>query len=109
MPHPAHIKATHKAILNPNISRSAVDEMLVQHLLTERLIRKIIDNPTYTHRNIIAAEVETVLDAVVSKSLDRDSFQKSLDRFYVAIENAVHTMPEFGAAGADAVHLVECL
>jgi predicted helicase len=27
--------------LNPNISRAAVEEMLVQHLLTERLIRKI--------------------------------------------------------------------
>jgi hypothetical protein len=31
--------------LNPNISRAAVDEMLVQHFLTERLIRKIFDNP----------------------------------------------------------------
>ncbi len=81
--------------LNPNISRDAVDEMLVQHLLTERLLRKIFDNPEFTRRNVIAAEVETVIDALVSKNFNRDDFQKSLDRFYVAIENAAHTMPEF--------------
>jgi len=34
-----------------NISQAAVDEMLVQHLLTERLIRKIFDNPEFTRRN----------------------------------------------------------
>jgi uncharacterized protein YdiU (UPF0061 family) len=34
--------------LNPNISITAVDEMLVQHLLTERLIRKIFDNSEFT-------------------------------------------------------------
>ena len=36
--------------------------MLVQHLLTERLIRKIFDNPEFTRRNVIAAEVEKVID-----------------------------------------------
>src|SRR5260370_14900851 len=81
--------------LNPNISQAAVDEMLVQHLLTERLIRKIFDNPDFTRQNVIAAEVEKVIDALVSRSFNRDDFQKSLDRFYVAIENAARTMPEF--------------
>src|SRR5439155_4254893 len=81
--------------LNPNISRAAVDEMLVQHLLTERLIRKIFDNPEFTQRNVIAVEVEKVIAALVSRSFNRDDFQKSLDRFYVAIENAARTLPEF--------------
>jgi predicted helicase len=84
-----------QAALNPNISQAAVDEMLVQHLLTERLIRKIFDNQEFTRRNVIAAEVEKVIDALVSRSFNRDDFQKSLDRFYVAIENAAHTLPEF--------------
>src|SRR2546428_4572781 len=44
-----------RTALNPNISQAAVDEMLVQHLLTERLIRKIFDNPEFTQRNVIAA------------------------------------------------------
>ena len=34
--------------LNPNLSVAAVDEMLVQHLLTERLIRTIFDNQDFT-------------------------------------------------------------
>ena len=56
--------------------------MLVQHLLTERLFRKIFDNPEFTRRNVIAAEVEKVIDALVSQSFNRDEFLKSLDRFY---------------------------
>jgi hypothetical protein len=43
--------------LNPNIRRDAVDEMLVQHLLTERLFRKIFHDEEFTRRNVIAAEV----------------------------------------------------
>jgi hypothetical protein len=41
------------------LSRSAVDEMLIQHILTERLIREIFDNPDFVRRNVIAAEVES--------------------------------------------------
>lgn len=85
-----------KASLNPNLSQSAVDEMLVQHLLTERLIRTIFNNPDFTRQNVIAAEVEKVIDAlVIEKSLNRAHFLKALDRFYVAIENAARTLPEF--------------
>jgi hypothetical protein len=51
--------------LNPNLRREAVDEMLVQHLLTERLIRTIFNNPEFTRRNAIAREVENVIDALV--------------------------------------------
>jgi Type ISP restriction-modification enzyme, coupler domain/N-6 DNA Methylase len=85
-----------QATLNPNISQAAVDEMLVQHLLTERLIRKIFDNPEFTRRNVIAAEVEKVIDALVSRSFDRDDFLRSLDRFYRAIEDAAHRLTDFG-------------
>jgi predicted helicase len=77
-----------QSALNPNIARAAVDEMLIQHLLTERLIRKVFDNPEFTQRNVIAAEVEKVIAALVSKAFNRDEFLRSLDRFYVAIEHA---------------------
>ena len=53
--------------LNPNIRKEAVDEMLVQHLLTERLIRTVFDNNEFTRRNVIAAEVEKVIDALTSR------------------------------------------
>ncbi len=82
--------------LNPNISQAAVDEMLVQHLLTERLIRKIFDNQEFTRRNVIAAEIEKVIEALISVTFSRDQFLKSLDRFYRAIEDAAHILEDFG-------------
>ena len=81
--------------LNPNLSRAAVDEMLVQHVLTEPLIRTIFDNQDFTRRNVIAAEVEKVIDALVSQSFNRHDFLKSLDRFYLAIEQAAATIESF--------------
>jgi predicted helicase len=81
--------------LNPNIRRDAVDEMLVQHLLTERLFRRIFHDEEFTRRNVIAAEVEKVIAALVSKSFSRDEFLKSLDRFYKAIELAAETIEDF--------------
>ena len=81
--------------LNPNLSLAAVDEMLVQHLLTERLIRTIFDNQDFTRRNVIASEIEKVIDALVSKSFNRHDFLKSLDRFYLAIESAAATIESF--------------
>jgi len=73
----------------------AVDEMLVQHLLTERLFRTIFDNPEFTRRNAIAHEVERVIDALLSQSFNRSDYLKGLDRFYVAIESAARVLPDF--------------
>jgi predicted helicase len=84
-----------QASLNPNISRAAVDEMLVQHLLTERFFRTIFDNPEFTRRNAIAAEVERVIEALVSQSFSRTDYLKSLDSFYIAIESAARTIADF--------------
>src|SRR5208283_2335827 len=82
-----------RTALNPNIRVEAVDEMLVQHLLTERLFSTVFSNPDFVKHNAIAAEVDRVIDALVSKSFDRTEFQKSLDRFYVAIESAARLLP----------------
>jgi len=84
-----------RSALNPNITTEAVEEMLVQHLLTERLFRKMFDNPEFTQRNAIAVEVERVIEALVSKSFSRTDYLKSLDGFYLAIENAARTLPDF--------------
>ena len=50
--------------INPNLADAAVEEMLIQHLLTERLFRTIFNNPDFTRRNVIAAEIEKVIDAL---------------------------------------------
>jgi predicted helicase len=74
--------------LDPKISIDVINEMLIQHLLTERLFRTIFDNPDFITRNVIAAEIEKVIQALTSRVFNRHEFLKSLDRFYVAIEAA---------------------
>ena len=81
--------------LNPNISLEAVENMLIQHLLTERIFRKIFDLADFTQRNVIAQEIEKVISVLTSKSFSRDDFVKSLRHFYVAIENAAGTISDF--------------
>ena len=81
--------------LNPNLSEAAVEEMLIQHLLTERIFRTVFDNPDFTRRNVIANEIENVIDALTSQSFSRDSFLQSLDRFYTAIEDNAATITDF--------------
>ncbi len=81
--------------LNPKITVSLIDDMLVQHLLTERIFERVFQNQDFVRRNVIAAEVEKVVDALVSKSFNRNDFLKSLDPFYTAIENTARTIEDF--------------
>ncbi len=81
--------------INPNLSEAAVEEMLIQHLLTERIFRTVFNNPDFTNRNVIAREIETVIDALTSQSFSRGDFLQSLDRFYVVIERTAATISDF--------------
>src|SRR5947209_6727458 len=78
--------------LDPKISTEVINEMLIQHLLTERLFRTIFDNSDFVDRNVIAVEIEKVIQALTSRSFNRHEFLKSLDRFYVAIEAAAKSI-----------------
>ena len=69
-----------RTTLNPNIRREAVDEMLVQHLLTERLFCTIFRESDFVRKNVIAVEMEAVAAALVSQSFSRDQFLKNLPR-----------------------------
>lgn len=81
--------------INPDLKDEAVEEMLVQHLLTERIFRRIFDNPEFTRRNVIAAEIEKVIDSLTKKHFSRDAFLKDLDPFYKAIEEAASTTESY--------------
>lgn len=81
--------------LNPNISIEAVEEMIIQHILTERIFRKIFDVADFMQRNVIALEIEKVIAALNSRAFSRDDFSKSLEHFYGAIENAAATITDF--------------
>jgi len=55
----------HRAI-NPNLSLEAIEEMLIKHILTVRIFSKIFNNPEFANKNIIANEIEKVIDALTS-------------------------------------------
>ncbi len=86
---------TCRASINPELSRDAVEEMLIQHILTERIFRTVFNNSAFTRRNIIAREIENVVDALIREAFSREEFLKPLDRFYIAIEQAAMLCRDF--------------
>lgn len=81
--------------INPNVSLEAVEEMLIQHMLTERLFRTVFRNPDFAHRNVIAVEIEKVIAALTSESFSRKDFLGRLDQFYMAIEETAKTIDDY--------------
>ena len=79
---------TCRTSINPDLSQAAVEEMLIQHILTERIFLKVFDRSDFPSRNIIAIEIEKVSAALMQHSVSRDEFLKPLDPFYTAIEAA---------------------
>ena len=86
---------TCRTAINPDLSQDAVEEMLIQHILTERIFRTIFERSDFTSRNIIAVEIEKVSAALMRHAMSRDTFLKPLDRFYVAIEQAATLCQDF--------------
>ena len=84
-----------QASINPNLSIAAVKEMLIQHLLTERIFATVFDNRDFTRRNIIAREIENVVDALTERTLNRSEFLRPLNPFYAAIEQTASTITDF--------------
>ena len=86
---------TCRTSINPDLSQDAVEEMLIQHILTERIFRTVFNNSAFTRRNIIAREIENVVDALIRQAFSREEFLKPLDRFYIAIEQAAMLCRDF--------------
>ncbi|MEM1055329.1 MAG: type ISP restriction/modification enzyme [Bacteroidota bacterium] len=83
--------------VNPTIAPGAVQEMLIQHLLTERVVRTVFGNRDFARRNAIAREIETVIDALTARHMSREQFIGRLDRFYRAIEETADTIADWSA------------
>jgi predicted helicase len=81
--------------INPELSVNAVEEMLIQHILTERIFRNVFKNVDFVNRNIIAREIEKVISALTSQYFSRDEFLRDLDRFYMAIETTANTLVDY--------------
>ncbi len=83
--------------LNPNISREAIDDMLIQHMMTERIISHVFQGERFTRTNVIAAEIEKVIDALTSQHFNRQGFLGALAPFYEAVESVADRQADFSA------------
>jgi len=81
--------------LNPSLADQAIEEMVIQHILTERIFRKVFDNPEFFQRNAIAVEIENVIRSLTANSFSRQTILGDLDRFYGAIEATAATIESF--------------
>ena len=81
--------------INPNLSEAAVEEMLIQHLFTERIFHKVFDDQEFVHRNVIAREIEKVIKVLTEHAFNRNEYLKDLDPFYTAIERASLTIYDY--------------
>ena len=76
-----------QSALNRHISQAAVDDMLIQHLMTERIIRRVFKDDDFLQTNIIAAQIEKVIIALTSQHGSRDAFLGPIAPYYEAIES----------------------
>ena len=81
--------------INPGLSEGAVEKMLIQHLLTERIFARIFKNTDFRNKNVIASEIEKVIQSMTSRVFSRDQFLQELDRFYKAIERAADDKEDY--------------
>jgi type I restriction-modification system DNA methylase subunit len=81
--------------INPNLADAAIEEMLIQHLLTERIFRRIFNHSDFARRNIIAREIEIVIETLTAKAFNRDAFFDDIKYFYKALEDVAATIDEY--------------
>ena len=86
---------TCRTSINPELSQDAVEEMLIQHILTERIFRTVFERSDFTRRNVIAREIENVSDVLMREYISRDAFLGRLNPFYIAIEQAATLCKDF--------------
>ena len=91
----AHFHQQCRDAINPNLAEAEVERMLAQHLMTERIFRTVFDNPDFTRRNVIAREIEKVIDVLTQHALNRPQFFRELQPFYEAIEKTASTLTDF--------------
>ena len=84
-----------KSALNPHIKIETTREMLIQHLLTERLFRGVFNNSEWAKRNVIAREIEKVIEALSARKFSRDAFLLPLNHYYSEIEKTGATIPTY--------------
>ena len=83
------------ASFHSDVSESEIEDMLIQHLITERIFRKVFDNPQFVNNNVIAVQLEKLIEILTKNRFDRIKFFKSIDFFYQAIEEEAANIDDF--------------
>jgi predicted helicase len=79
----AFLEHAQKAI-NPAVSRDDVQEMLIQHILTEDIFAKVFDNPDFHRQNNVASELYK-LEATLFGYGEKAKLLKALAPYYAGI------------------------
>ena len=94
--------------INPSLSVDAVEEMLIQHLLTRRIFTTIFNAPGFLQKNAVAHELEGVIATLVQGYGSKvDDFLRPLDRFYKALEMAAGATNDFSQKQTFLNHVYE--
>ncbi len=79
----AFLKHAQEAI-NPAVSLDDVQEMLIQHVLTEDIFAKVFDNPDFHRQNNVASELYK-LEGVLFGYGEKQALLRSLQPYYAGI------------------------
>jgi len=70
--------------INPQVNEEDVQEMLIQHILTEDIFAKVFDNPDFHRQNNVAAALYALADKLFSYG-EKQVLLKSLGPYYSGI------------------------
>lgn len=72
-----------------------VEDMLRQHLMTKRIFESVFRNPDFVTRNPVAKALQGVVDELTARHFSSNDLLDSVSWFYVAIEAAARTIPDY--------------
>ncbi len=70
--------------INPAVSEADVQEMLIQHILTEDIFAKVFDNPDFHRQNNVAAELKRLEDVLFGRG-EKAGLLRALAPYYAGI------------------------
>ncbi|MCD4733847.1 N-6 DNA methylase, partial [bacterium] len=82
--------------LNPSVTDAQIEEMLAQHLLTERIARRVFHYDRFRETNAVAQELEKLVDSFLGDAPSRDHYMSGLDQYFHAVETYAAEVPDLG-------------
>jgi predicted helicase len=70
--------------INPAVSADDVQEMLIQHILTEDIFAKVFNDPDFHRKNNVAAELYKLEDTLFGRG-EKATLLRALDPYYAGI------------------------